>query len=169
MFEPLAKEDVPSKPEPSTYSSSSIRKAKPSKKVISRTVVYKEREKPSKTKPKEAEEEPEEEDNGSKNDSVVVSQTPFEETEEIAEEGPVTVSEETGKDELSTEQRTGEETLPNRNDSNKDEVKTELEEIKRTETNENVEKEKEMKEKEKKEQERKKQVVPKGRLLVIKM
>ena len=44
-----------------------------------------------------------------------------------------------------------------------------MEEIKRTETNENVEKENEMKEKEKKEQERKKQVVPKGRLLVIKM
>ena len=174
MFEQLAKEDVPSKPEPSTYSSSSIRKAKPSKKVISRTVVYKEREKPSKTKPKEAEEEPEEEDNGSKNDSVVVSQTPFEETEEIAEEGPVTVSEETGKDELSTEPRTGEETVHNRLDSHKDEVKTELEETKRTETKENEEKEKEMKEKEmkekeKKEQERKKQVVPKGRLLVIKM
>lgn len=163
LSEPLAKENVPSKPEPSVYSSNSIRKAKPSKKVISRTVVYKEREKPSKTKPKEAEEEPEEEDNGSKNDSVVVSQTPFEETEEIAEEGPVTVSEETGKDELSTEPRTGEETVPNRNDSNKDEVKTDLEETKRTETKENEEKEKEMKEKEKKEQERKKQVVPKVR------
>lgn len=169
MFEPLAKEDVPSKPEPSAYSSSSIRKAKPSKKVISRTVVYKERDKPSKTKPKGAEEEPDEEDNGSKNGSVVVSQSPFEETEEITEERPVTVSEETGKGELSTEPRTGEETVPNRNDSNKDEVKTELEETKWTETNENVEKEKEMKEKEKKEEERKKQVVPKGRLLVIKM
>ncbi|CAH3016959.1 unnamed protein product [Porites evermanni] len=163
LFEPLAKEDVPSKPEPSAYSSSSIRKAKPSKKVISRTVVYKERDKPSKTKPKGAEEEPDEEDNGSKNGSVVVSQSPFEETEEITEERPVTVSEETGKGELSTEPRTGEETVPNRNDSNKDEVKTELEETKWTETNENVEKEKEMKEKEKKEEERKKQVVPKVR------
>lgn len=168
MSEPLAKEDVPSKPEPSVYSSNSIRKAKPSKTVISRTVVYKEREKPSKTKPGDAEEEPEEEDSGSKNDSVVVSQTPAEETEEIAEERPVTVNEETGKDELSTEPRTGEETVPNGNDSNKDEVKTELEETKRTETKESVEKEKEMKEQEKKEMERKKQVFPKGRLLVIK-
>ena len=169
LSEPLAEEDLPSKPESSVYSSNSIRKVKPSKKIISRTVVYKERKKPSKTKPKEAEEEPEEEDNGSKNDSVVVSQTPFEGTEEIAEERPVTVSEETGKDELSTEQRTGDETVPNRNNGNKDEVKTELEETKRTETNENVEREKEVKEQEKKEQESKKQVLPKGRLLVIMM
>ena len=75
-------EAIPAKPQPSAFAAKGTKKTKPSKKIISQTVVYKEKEKPSMSIQGYS---PEREEI-SEDDSVVTSSTPLIETVEPGED-----------------------------------------------------------------------------------
>ena len=75
-------DSAPAQPEPSAFATKATKKMKPSKKVISQTVVYKEKEKAPKSKRKSSRQR----DEISKDESVVTSPTFLLETVESGEE-----------------------------------------------------------------------------------
>lgn len=90
----------PVQPQPSAFPTKATKKSKPSKKILSQTVVYKEKEKAPESERKSPEqlEEPEV-------DLVVTSPTPTMETAESGEEQMPAVGEETGEEIPVTEQK----------------------------------------------------------------
>lgn len=75
-------EVIPAKPQPSTFAAKGTKKTKPSKKIISQTVVYKEKEKP----PMSIQRYSPEREEINEDDSVVTSSTPLIETVEPGED-----------------------------------------------------------------------------------
>ena len=75
-------EVIPAKPQPSTFAAKGTKKTKPSKKIISQTVVYKEKEKP----PMSIQGYSPEREEINEDDSVVTSSTPLIETVEPGED-----------------------------------------------------------------------------------
>lgn len=93
--EPTPVEDLPAEPQPSAFPNKSTKKTKPSKKIISQTVVYKEKEKRKSSKQQEE----------TKVDLVVTSPSPVIETVESGEEEMPAKGQGTGEEEPATEQK----------------------------------------------------------------
>lgn len=157
-------EDSSSKPAPSAFPSKSIKKAKPSKKVISQTVVYKEKEKPTKSKKRTSLQE-QEKDNTGNEDLLVKSPTTAVQTVGPGDEMLPTNTEGTGEDVNLTEQRVGNEPIVNEITISVD-VNTKSEEGEKIGNEKKLEKEKE-KEVQEKKNENKKNVIPKSKLILI--
>ena len=151
-------EDNPPNQKPSAFPTKSIKKSKPSKKVISQTVVYKEKEKPPKAKRKSLQQQ----ENTLREDLVVTSPTPAEETVETGEEMQPVGEGGTGEEVRLTEQKVRDEATNNVNEIG-DDVNTKPEDEGKT-GNEKIGKENEKEEQQQKEEE-KENVVPKGKLI----
>lgn len=104
-------EDLSTKP--TAFPIKSIRKAKPSKRVISQTVVYREKETPTKSKRKPLQEQ--EKDGKQNDDSLVTSPTVAVDDEEASEEELMESGEGTGDKEDMTEESPGNEPVISEN------------------------------------------------------
>lgn len=157
--EPAQLEDVPVEPQPQLSAfpiKSTTKKTKPSKKIISQTVVYKEKEKTPKSKRKSSKQQEE-----TRDDLVATSPTRIIETVESGEEVMPAEGEGTGEEVPTTEKREESDgKIPDVTKSDTD-AKTTPEERKDIKKEQENEKENEEDKQEQKEEEIKK-VVPKG-------
>ena len=154
-------ESDPVQPQPSAFPTKTAKKTKPSKKIISQTVVYKEKEKVPKSKRKSSQQR----ENTTQDDSVVTSPTRLIETVESGEELMPADGEETGEELQATEQRVEDDGIIADVTKNTNDVKTKPEKRGETGKEQEIEKEKE-KEKDGQEQKEEKMenLVPKGKL-----
>ena len=155
--ETIPLEDLQSRPKPSAFPTKSIKKSKPSKMVISQTVVYKEKEKP----PTAKRESPQEKQNTHQKDATDTSPTQDEETAESGQEILPASGEGTQKNVHVSEQRVGEEPVVKINKIT-DDVTSKSEEGGKTGKEKKMEKEENREEKQQKEEEKKIEA-PKGR------
>ena len=155
--ETIPLEDLQSRPKPSAFPTKSIKKSKPSKIVISQTVVYKEKEKP----PTAKRESPQEKQNTDQKEAMDTSPTKDEETVESGQEILPASGEGTEKNVHVSEQRVGEEPVVKINKIT-DDVTSKSEEGGKTGKEKKMEKEEKREEKQQKEEEKKIEA-PKGR------
>lgn len=163
---PTPEKELPAQPQPSVFPTKATKKTKPSKKILSQTVVYKEKEKAPKSGRKSSEKQEDTND-----DLVVTSPTPVAETAESGEEQMPAEGEGTGEEIPVTEQKVeGDNDISTdvKRSDNDVETKPEEGEVAAKEQEKEAKKEKEEKqqkeEKQKREEEVKK-LVPKSKLL----
>ena len=161
--EEIPMEDHSSKPAPSAFPSKSTKKVKPSKQVISQTVVYNGKGKPTKSKRMSLQEQ--DEDNTQNEDLLVVSPTTAVESMEPADEMLPANREGTGEDAGLKEKRVGKKPIVIEITVSVD-VSTKSGEGEKIGDEKKMEIEKE-KEDQRKKEEHKKNVIPKSKLILI--
>ena len=166
--DPTPEKELRAQPQPSTFPTKATKKTKPSRKILSQTVVYKEKEKAPKSGRKSSEKQEDTND-----DLVVTSPTPVTETTESGEEQMPAEGEGTGEEIPVTEQKVeGDNDISTdvKRSDNDVETKPEEGEIAAKEQEKEAKKEKEKEEKEQKEEKQQreeevKKLVPKSKLL----
>lgn len=164
--DPTPVEDLPAQPQPSAFPTKSTKRTKPSKKILSQTVVYKEKEKAPKSEQKSPEHQEETED-----DLVVSSPTPIIETAKSGEEQMPVEGEGTEDEMLVTEEKVEDDNdLTTEVTRNGNDGETEPAEEGDTGKGQEKDTKKEQeKEEQEQEQEEVKKVVPKSELIINKI